>query len=174
MRRVLLSIVYAPRACVRRYTFSTLISLYSALGRQPLLPETFRESQLTTRSLSYWFSLHPPDKWMFSPEHYGFGFPLFVTACHMLVQFVLCSLVLSIFPSLRPAHRPEPRGYAWVLSLMLQCRLQVADPPTCQSDSTKVVPCGLATGLDIGLSNLSLKTITLSFYSEQLSCLRHS
>lgn len=31
--------------------------------------------------------------------------------------------------------------------------------------STKVAPCGLATGLDIGLSNLSLKTITLSFYS---------
>lgn len=31
--------------------------------------------------------------------------------------------------------------------------------------STKVAPCGMATGLDIGLSNLSLRTITLSFYS---------
>lgn len=31
--------------------------------------------------------------------------------------------------------------------------------------STKVGPCGIATGLDIGLSNLSLRTITLSFYS---------
>merc|ERR1712093_47220 len=79
---------------------------------------------------------------MFSPEHYGFGFPLFVTSCHMLVQFILCSLVLTIFPSLRPAHRPNPRDY-----------------------TTKAVPCGLATGLDIGLSNLSLKTITLSFYT---------
>jgi solute carrier family 35 protein C2 len=29
----------------------------------------------------------------------------------------------------------------------------------------KAGPCGVATGLDIGLSNLSLKTITLSFYS---------
>lgn len=29
----------------------------------------------------------------------------------------------------------------------------------------KVFPCALATSLDIGLSNLSLKTITLSFYS---------
>jgi hypothetical protein len=33
----------------------------------------------------------------------------------------------------------------------------------------KVCPCGLATSLDIGLSNLSLKTITLSFYSEFFS-----
>ena len=30
----------------------------------------------------------------------------------------------------------------------------------------KAVPTGIATGLDIGLSNLSLKMITLSFYSE--------
>lgn len=32
--------------------------------------------------------------------------------------------------------------------------------------SRKVTPTGVATGLDIGLSNLSLKMITLSFYSE--------
>ena len=35
--------------------------------------------------------------------------------------------------------------------------------------SAKVVPCALATALDIGLSNLSLKTITLTFYSENAS-----
>jgi solute carrier family 35 protein C2 len=33
--------------------------------------------------------------------------------------------------------------------------------------STKVLPCGIATSLDIGLSNLSFKTLTLSFYSKQ-------
>lgn len=32
----------------------------------------------------------------------------------------------------------------------------------------RAVPTAVATGLDIGLSNLSLKTITLSFYSEFL------
>lgn len=36
---------------------------------------------------------------------------------------------------------------------------------------TKVIPCGLATGMDIGLSNLSLKTITLSFYSTLVSAI---
>lgn len=30
----------------------------------------------------------------------------------------------------------------------------------------KAVPTGITTGLDIGLSNLSLKLITLSFYSK--------
>jgi hypothetical protein len=35
--------------------------------------------------------------------------------------------------------------------------------------STKATPCAVATGLDIGLSNLSLKTVTLSFYSKPSS-----
>ena len=30
---------------------------------------------------------------------------------------------------------------------------------------TRVTPCGAATGLDIGLGNMSLKFITLTFYS---------
>lgn len=33
-------------------------------------------------------------------------------------------------------------------------------------DRTKIVPCAVASGLDIGLSNSSLKTITLAFYSK--------
>ncbi|BGP42028.1 hypothetical protein JCM10449v2_006025 [Rhodotorula kratochvilovae] len=82
------------------------------------------------------------NKWMFSAEHYNFPYPLFVTSVHMLVQFCLSALTLSIFSSLRPQTRPQPRDYA-----------------------TKVAPCGMATGLDIGLSNLSLRTITLSFYT---------
>ncbi|GAA5821383.1 hypothetical protein JCM3770_000347 [Rhodotorula araucariae] len=82
------------------------------------------------------------NKWMFSPEHYNFPYPLFVTSIHMLVQFCLSALTLSIFRNLRPQTKPQPRDYA-----------------------TKVAPCGMATGLDIGLSNLSLRTITLSFYT---------
>ncbi|KAG0302806.1 Triose-phosphate Transporter [Linnemannia gamsii] len=35
----------------------------------------------------------------------------------------------------------------------------------CISDRTKIVPCAVASGLDIGLSNSSLKTITLAFYT---------
>jgi drug/metabolite transporter (DMT)-like permease len=37
--------------------------------------------------------------------------------------------------------------------------------PSVKDYLLKVVPCGLATGLDIGLSNNSLKYITLSLYT---------
>ena len=81
-----------------RYTFSTLISLYSA--------EKLRvDYAMTLLTLV-------PDKWMFSPEHYNFGFPLFVTAWHMVVQFGLCATVLALFPSLRPKHKPNLHNYA--------------------------------------------------------------
>ncbi|GAA6010602.1 hypothetical protein JCM10207_007758 [Rhodosporidiobolus poonsookiae] len=82
------------------------------------------------------------NKWMFSEDHYNFPYPLFVTSVHMLVQWTLSALALSMFPRLRPTTRPAPKDYG-----------------------TKVTPCGVATGLDIGLSNLSLRTITLSFYT---------
>ncbi|KAH8917411.1 TPT-domain-containing protein [Atractiella rhizophila] len=82
------------------------------------------------------------NKWMFSADHYNFGYPLFVTSLHMLIQFILCSITLSIFSSLRPSTRPSRYDYF-----------------------TKAAPCGLATGLDVGLSNFSMKTITLSFYT---------
>ena len=32
--------------------------------------------------------------------------------------------------------------------------------------ATRLGPCGMATGLDIGLGNMSLKFISLSFYSK--------
>ncbi|OZJ02586.1 hypothetical protein BZG36_03651 [Bifiguratus adelaidae] len=82
------------------------------------------------------------NKWMFSSDHYNFQFPLFVTSTHMVVQFTLSGLTLCLIPRWRPKRRPKLRDYL-----------------------TKIVPCGLATGLDIGLSNLSLKTISLSFYT---------
>lgn len=44
-------------------------------------------------------------------------------------------------------------------------------PPLTANCRTKVAPTGLATCLDIGLSNLSLKTVTLTFYSECASIL---
>ncbi|OMJ16742.1 putative sugar phosphate/phosphate translocator [Smittium culicis] len=37
--------------------------------------------------------------------------------------------------------------------------------PSKKNYFTKVLPCSIASALDIGLSNLSLKTITLTFYT---------
>lgn len=98
---------------------------------------------------------------MFSPDNLNFPFPMFTTSVHFLVQFSLASLVLFFFPTLRPknAHRansgqsrrePEPTGPVMTKMFYL----------------TRIGPCGLATGLDIGLGNTSLQFITLTFYSK--------
>ncbi|KIM79047.1 hypothetical protein PILCRDRAFT_823899 [Piloderma croceum F 1598] len=80
---------------------------------------------------------------MFAPERFGFPYPLFVTALHMFVQFSLAASIRAIWPKqFRPERNPVRNDYI-----------------------RKAVPTAVATGLDIGLSNLSLKTITLSFYT---------
>lgn len=52
------------------------------------------------------------NKWMFSPELYGFSYPLFVTACHMGVQFICAAIIRYTLSSrFRPAERPTRREY---------------------------------------------------------------
>ncbi|KAJ3842372.1 TPT-domain-containing protein [Lentinula raphanica] len=83
------------------------------------------------------------NKWMFSDSHFNFPYPLFVTSLHMVVQFLLAGLVLNIWP-----RQFKPERY-----------------PTIEEYGKKAVPTGATTSLDIGLSNLSLKTVSLSFYT---------
>ncbi|TQV95660.1 solute carrier family 35 member C2 [Cordyceps javanica] len=100
------------------------------------------------------------NKWMFDKDRLNFAFPLFTTAMHMLVQFSLASLVLYFFPSFRPYHKhTSDLG-----------RSRHEDEPNSSKMSklyylTRVGPCGAATSLDIGLGNMSLKSITLTFYT---------
>ncbi|KAG7090947.1 hypothetical protein E1B28_010017 [Marasmius oreades] len=83
------------------------------------------------------------NKWMFSDKHMNFTYPLFVTSLHMIVQFTLATIVIRIWPK----------------------QFQPTSIPTLEEYGKKALPTGLATSLDIGLSNLSLKTISLSFYT---------
>lgn len=98
---------------------------------------------------------------MFDKNHLNFAFPLFSTSTHMLVQFALSALVLLFVPSLRPKaahnsdggrsrHDTEPNGS--IMSKMFYL--------------TRIGPCGVATSLDVGLGNTSLKFISLTFYSK--------
>ncbi|KAL2199840.1 triose-phosphate transporter family-domain-containing protein [Corynascus similis CBS 632.67] len=100
------------------------------------------------------------NKWMFSPDKLNFRFPMFTTAVHFIVQFSLASLVLYFFPSMRPKnghksdlgqsrHETEPERPIMTKMFYL----------------TRIGPCGVATGLDIGLGNTSLQFITLTFYT---------
>ena len=83
----------------------------------------------------------------------------------MLVQFTLASLVLYFVPYLRPRADSITNP---------QNRSPIHRDPT-QSEKplmtrmfylTRIGPCGAATGLDIGLGNMSLRFISLTFFSE--------
>ena len=95
-----------------------------------------------------------------------FPFPLFTTCVHMIVQFCLTSLVLYFVPRLRPSHD----AYDPHMVHPANERPYRMDPNkpimTRWFYLTRIGPCGVATGLDIGLGNFSLKTITLTFYSK--------
>ncbi|CAI7584592.1 unnamed protein product [Penicillium discolor] len=110
--------------------------------------------------LWYFFSLSISiyNKWMFSENDIVFPFPLFTTSLHMAVQFSLSVIILWIFPSLRPR---QPTGSA--------ATSPIDGPEEPQPIMTKLfyftrlVPCGAATSLDVGLGNMSLKFISLTF-----------
>ncbi|CAO1635600.1 unnamed protein product [Parajaminaea phylloscopi] len=93
------------------------------------------------------------NKWMFDPKKRNLPFPVFVTSIHMVVQFSIASALLAIFdatgkikiiPRRHDGQRRRPSSRDWM---------------------TKVFPCALASALDIGLSNTSLKSITLTLYT---------
>ncbi|KAF8524873.1 triose-phosphate transporter family-domain-containing protein [Hysterangium stoloniferum] len=107
----------------------------------------WRNAFITTGCISLWFLfatlLSVYNKWMFSPTRFGFPYTLFVTSLHMWIQFGLAALVRAIWPKhFRPPEKPTVTQYG-----------------------QKVLPPALATAVDIGLSNTSLKDITLTFYT---------
>ncbi|TEY58870.1 hypothetical protein BOTCAL_0197g00020 [Botryotinia calthae] len=120
--------------------------------------------------LWYTFSLSISiyNKWMFDPKHLNFHFPLFTTCMHMLVQFSLSSLVLYFLPQFRPRYDSlsNPHNTHVSDSDMAQHEVDSKKPlMTRMFYFTRIGPCGMATGLDIGLGNMSLKFITLTFYT---------
>ncbi|KAF2495152.1 TPT-domain-containing protein [Lophium mytilinum] len=123
--------------------------------------------------LWYFFSISISlyNKWMFKEEEDGetkniFPFPLFTTCLHMIVQFSLASLVLFLIPAFRPRHDSISNPHSF----------RGPPPPAEAIDPkkplmtkwfyfTRLGPCGVATGMDIGLGNMSLRFITLTFFT---------
>ena len=92
-----------------------------------------------------------------SDEQHVFPFPLFTTCVHMLVQFGLAGSVLYFLPRYRPKHEPPTMDETGDLSSrsVMSRWFYIS----------RIGPCGAATGLDIGLGNMSFRFITLTFYS---------
>jgi solute carrier family 35 protein C2 len=106
---------------------------------------------------------------MFSPDQLNFHFPLFTTCMHMLVQFSLASLVLYFLPQFRPRYDSlsNPHDTQAAHSDLAQHEADSKKPlMTRMFYFTRIGPCGMATGLDIGLGNTSLRYISLTFYSK--------
>lgn len=71
-------------------------------------------SSLSTLVYRYFFAtlLSLYNKWMFSPLYYGFTYPLFVTANHMVVQFFLAWVVRLVWSErFRPREKPGKEDY---------------------------------------------------------------
>ncbi|KAI5300714.1 Triose-phosphate Transporter [Ascosphaera pollenicola] len=105
--------------------------------------------------LWYFFSLSISvyNKWMFSSEHLNFEYPLFTTSLHMAVQFTLATTIIYLWPSLRPGGLSPSDGRPMELKQLISRQFYL----------TRLVPCGTATSLDIGLGNMSMRFITLTF-----------
>lgn len=107
---------------------------------------------------------------MFSEKHLDFKFPLFTTSMHMIVQFALASLVLYFLPHFRPGYDSvldERHAHGTEADRATHDMMEGTKPLMTRGFYfTRLGPCGMATGLDIGLGNTSLKYISLSFYSK--------
>ncbi|KAF2088637.1 TPT-domain-containing protein [Saccharata proteae CBS 121410] len=112
------------------------------------------------------------NKWMFAKsdekrKNLNFPYPLFTTCLHMVVQFTLASLVLFFLPQFRPRHDSlNPHHAPGQSSPPRQENVDSSKPlMTKFFYLTRIGPCGAATGLDIGLGNMSLKFISLTFFT---------
>ncbi|CAJ1966854.1 unnamed protein product [Cylindrotheca closterium] len=85
------------------------------------------------------------NKYVFGDGHMAFPCPLFLTSLHFLVQWTVSHCVCQYFP--------ETMGRNSVSDLDWKTWALVS------------IPCGFVTALDVGLSNLSLAIITITFYT---------
>jgi len=85
------------------------------------------------------------NKYVFGEDHMNFPCPLLLTSIHFSIQWTFSHVACACFPEQLGAKRVDTmtwKEWAWIS-----------------------IPCGLTTALDVGLSNLSLKYITLTFYT---------
>lgn len=85
------------------------------------------------------------NKYVFGSGHMAFPCPLLLTSIHFSIQWIISHWICELFPTTLGTDRLKQMSkWEW---------------------ASISIPCGLVTSLDVGLSNLSLKDITLTFYT---------
>lgn len=85
------------------------------------------------------------NKFVFGDGHLAFPCPLLLTSMHFGMQWLLSHLACALYPITMGTERVARMSWKEWASIS--------------------IPCGLVTALDVGLSNLSLVTITITFYT---------
>ncbi|KAL8933086.1 MAG: hypothetical protein Q9211_005970 [Gyalolechia sp. 1 TL-2023] len=157
----------------RRKTINTklderIVGSMGASGWSLADRNVIKASLINALLIASWYlfsvSISVYNKWMFSKKNLDFHFPLFTTCMHMVVQFLLASTVLYFLPHFRPGadsskaagNHPAPSHREQSQGKPLMTRMFYL---------TRIGPCGTATGLDIGLGNMSLRFVTLTFFT---------
>lgn len=85
------------------------------------------------------------NKFVFGSDHLNFPCPLVLTSIHFSCQWAFALIMCKQFPDFFGSKRIDDMSWSEFLGIS--------------------VPCGLVTSGDIGLSNLSLVTISITFYT---------
>lgn len=85
------------------------------------------------------------NKYVFGSGYMSFPCPLLLTSLHFLVQWIVSVALSNFFPNVFGGDQVKEMSWRKFLSVSL--------------------PCGFVTSADIGLSNLALVRITLTFYT---------
>ena len=85
------------------------------------------------------------NKFVFGNGHMAFPCPLFLTSGHFAVQWMFSSMACYLYPKELGSERIDKMSWKeWI---------------------TISIPCGAVTSADVGLSNLSMVFITITFYT---------
>jgi solute carrier family 35 protein C2 len=118
-------------------------------SRNNIYEEFYHEHCIYLPAMLGWFFfsalLSSYNKYVFGNGHMAFPCPLLLTSIHFLIQWVFSYFACALFPDRLGTERVQRMTWKeWALISM---------------------PCGLITALDVGLSNLSLVSITITFYT---------
>lgn len=109
------------------------------------------------------------NKWMFG-HGLNFSFPLFITSFHQVCLFLLSGTLLLLRPKLRPTINTAPSAGSTPTTTTTVNpsgweKLCTAMAMPLLPYFVSIVPCAVASAGDIGLSNVSLRYISLTLYT---------